>query len=673
MRNDTLVRLIAGGVILACLVAGGVLNPTIAASVGRHDLTYADTAEEGDPPQVALGIAMGAFRGLFVNILWIRANELKEQGKYHEAIELSSAITKLQPRFPQVWAFHAWNMAYNISVTTQTPEERWQWVNAGIDLLRDEGLQANPNDMLLHKELGWIYLHKIAGYTDDANQYYKRKVAEEWTVVLGEPPSMRPPPPEEGEESTTIDLDAERERVTAVFAARFDPIVDAPETLAGLREQNPLAADLAREFERRMGEGPGYSLLARYTYQTQINQKRGGVSIRGLGERGEAFAQMLADPEWAGGWDDLVAFTRKRVLVDKYHMEPVRMQRLVRAFGPIDWRLAPAHGLYWASRGVEVGRMEVDERNSTSFDFVNTYRVMMQSIQELARYGDLYFNFLDWAETGRARYQPMPNMYFIEAYGSILDDAHDAVGIFGDERRAVRAFSAGYTNFLRQAVLYYYRRGPRYRPLAEHWYEKVRTFRSQDIATDWWGNQNAGTLEEFAAYATYESWESPYVAVNQITASLQTAFAEGLLAGDQDLYVGMMDFARTAHRWYADKQLRQVTADPGVARMEYLDQDFRVVVGTVLGVVMASLSLDDAQQLYQNVGRTEGDALLRWAYDPLQSRFAGEFDGPGGTDARGRTFADVFPEPPGMEQFRADLDELLRQRESREGQGIERQ
>jgi len=671
MRHDTLVRLIAAGVMLACLAGALVLNPMIAASVGRNGLTYADTAEEGDPPQVALGIAMGAFRGLFVNILWIRANELKEAGKYHEAIELSRAITKLQPRFPQVWAFHAWNMAYNISVTTQTPEERWQWVNAGIELLRDEGLQANPNDMLLHKELGWIYLHKIGGYTDDANQYYKRKVAEEWTVVLGEPPSMRPPP-RAADGPATLDVDAERARVIQLFADRFQPIVDAPETLAGLRERNPLAAELAREYERAVGEPVGFGLLARHAYQTELDDKRGGVSLQGLGPKGQAFAELLHDPRWRGAWDDLIAHTRRRVLIDTYKMEPLRMQRLVQDFGPIDWRMAPSHALYWSARGVEVGRMEVDERNSESFDFINTYRVMMQSIQELARYGDLYFNFLDWAETGRARYQPMPNMYFIEAYGEILEEANDAVGIFGDDRRAVKAFSAGYGNFLRQAVLYYYRRGPRYRPLAEKWYQVLRTSKQQDIGTDWMREQVAVTLDEFARQETYERWDSPYVAVNQITAALQAAFTEGLLAGDQDLYDGMMAFAKQAHEYYMQKQLRAVTADPGVARMEYLDEDFRLVVGGVLAAVVSTLSLDDAEQLYTQISRAEGEEVLRFAYDPLRERFGAQFTGEQGVDARGRTFEQVFPEPAGMEQFRVWLDRELARRQAREDQGIER-
>src|SRR5439155_3299714 len=177
MTRTTLTQLLAALVLIGCLAASGVLGVDLAASAGRNRLVYTDRVSESDPPQVAAGIAMGAFRGLFVNFLWIRANNLKEEGRFYEAIDLARAITKLQPPFPQVWVFHAWNMAYNISVSTQTPQERWQWVSAGIRLLRDQAIPANPNDMLIHKELAWIFMHKIGGYMDDANLYYKRQLA----------------------------------------------------------------------------------------------------------------------------------------------------------------------------------------------------------------------------------------------------------------------------------------------------------------------------------------------------------------------------------------------------------------------------------------------------------------------------------------------------------------
>ena len=181
-------RLVAILLIVLSLAGSVYMVPAIAASAGRHKITITERAEDSDPPEVSLGIAMGAFRGLFVNILWMRANDMKEAGLFHEAIELANTITKLQPRFPRVWVFHAWNLAYNISVETQTPEERYQWVLAGVRLLRDEAIPANPTDIMLHKELAWILLHKIGGYTDDANRFYKREWAAEWTVVVGVPP-----------------------------------------------------------------------------------------------------------------------------------------------------------------------------------------------------------------------------------------------------------------------------------------------------------------------------------------------------------------------------------------------------------------------------------------------------------------------------------------------------
>src|SRR5687767_15736423 len=116
MRRERIVQLAALGVMIACLAASQVVTASLASSAGRNRLVYTDSAEEGDPPEVAIGIAMGAFRGLFVNMLWMRANDRKNEGRYYDAVDLARTITKLQPRFPRVWVFHAWNLAYNISV-----------------------------------------------------------------------------------------------------------------------------------------------------------------------------------------------------------------------------------------------------------------------------------------------------------------------------------------------------------------------------------------------------------------------------------------------------------------------------------------------------------------------------------------------------------------------------
>ena len=73
------------------------------------------TPLENAPPVLAFTTkALGGFRGLIANALWIRATELQENGKYFEMVQLSDWITKLEPNLTTVWVHLAWNMAYNI-------------------------------------------------------------------------------------------------------------------------------------------------------------------------------------------------------------------------------------------------------------------------------------------------------------------------------------------------------------------------------------------------------------------------------------------------------------------------------------------------------------------------------------------------------------------------------
>ncbi len=140
----------------------------------------------GAPPVLAFTtVALGGFRGLISNYLWIRANDLQLDDKFFEAAQLAEWITALEPNFTQVWLFQAWNMAYNISVKFKDFPDRWRWVKQGIELLRDEGLRYNPNDILIYRELAWFFQHKMGQNLDDANLYYKREWAREMMPFFG--------------------------------------------------------------------------------------------------------------------------------------------------------------------------------------------------------------------------------------------------------------------------------------------------------------------------------------------------------------------------------------------------------------------------------------------------------------------------------------------------------
>lgn len=141
---------------------------------------------ENAPPVLAFTtVALGGFRGLIANALWIRASDLQMEGKFFEQVQLADWITKLEPTFAQVWVVQAWNMAYNISVKFRDPYDRWRWLQRGIELLRDEGLRYNPGETLIYRELGWFFQHKMGQNMDDAHLVYKFEWAKEMTRVLG--------------------------------------------------------------------------------------------------------------------------------------------------------------------------------------------------------------------------------------------------------------------------------------------------------------------------------------------------------------------------------------------------------------------------------------------------------------------------------------------------------
>jgi len=643
MRREARVQIIASVVLVGSLVGSAITSAQVAASLGRNKLTFTDKAVDGDPPQVALGIAMGAFRGFFVNYLWIRANKLKEAGRYHEAVNLSRAITTLQPRFPRVWAFHAWNMTYNISVTAQTPEERWEWVNKGIRLLRNEGIQHNPNELLLYKELAWFYQHKVQGYTDDSNPYYKRAMAAEWTYVLGPPP-----PPNK----------AMRDRKVAIeiYATWLETIADAPRTIDDAIEVTPAIADLLVELRNRVGETPGYNLLQRYELQRSAQRSiRAAAFDASMGSRSRAMRELMLDSRYADAWDVLIRTTRRRVLLDEYKMDPRRMVRYTRKFGPLDWRSPATHAVYWSHVGAEECTRVVTSTNFEDMDIINIDRSTMQSLQELFRYGEIYFDPLDFfIRREQSIYFAVPNVHFVQSYNDMLEEAMGRGGFFED--RAERGYttnSAGYENFLKDAIRFYYRRGERRK--AQTYYKKLRNFpgRTTNVFVD----PYIAPIDEFIDSQFKEDrFKSPHVAVTEVAAALQGAFVSGLLLGDTELFDDQMTYARRFHAGYMRVQRNPVTASRAVGRMEIMPADFMLMAGIALQQFIGVLNLDDAEQVYLYAP----ESLKRYAYIAIKPMYEEALNAAveaGVPDAR--PFDAVFMEPEGMDMFLRDFKRKL--------------
>ena len=172
--------------LLALLLLVGVSRVQTSLNRDREKLglTRIQPLENAPPVLAFTTVALGGFRGLISNALWIRASDLQDEDKFFEMAQLADWITKLEPHFVQVWLVQAWNMAYNISVKFKDYPDRWRWVSRGIELLRDQGLHYNPDETLIYRELAWFFQHKMGANLDDANIYYKQQWANEMAVVF---------------------------------------------------------------------------------------------------------------------------------------------------------------------------------------------------------------------------------------------------------------------------------------------------------------------------------------------------------------------------------------------------------------------------------------------------------------------------------------------------------
>jgi hypothetical protein len=185
VRNTKLYKAILLLVSVAFLVLVGMSQRYLNRQRDSLGLTRVAPLENAPPVLAFTTVALGGFRGLIANALWIRANDLQEADKYFEMVQLADWITTLQPHFTTVWVHQAWNMAYNISIKFNDMSDRWLWVLRGIELLRDRGLRFNPKEPLIYRELAWFFQHKIGQNLDDGHEYYKYVWADEMQKILG--------------------------------------------------------------------------------------------------------------------------------------------------------------------------------------------------------------------------------------------------------------------------------------------------------------------------------------------------------------------------------------------------------------------------------------------------------------------------------------------------------
>ncbi len=131
-----------------------------------------------DPSETIPMILLGSFRGVLVDFLWIRGIARFEEKKFYELLAINNLIAKLQPQFPSVWIFQAWNMSYNIAYEWESPENKWKWIKTGLEFA-EKGALKNPTSGDLFFEIGYMYFHKFDPRKFKYADFYRKQLMEE--------------------------------------------------------------------------------------------------------------------------------------------------------------------------------------------------------------------------------------------------------------------------------------------------------------------------------------------------------------------------------------------------------------------------------------------------------------------------------------------------------------
>lgn len=311
--------LVVAGVALSALAG---LRPAVQEHQERAGLVIQGADTQGMASDVAVPtLALGAFRGLVVDYLWIRVISLREQNRTYEARVLAEQIGRLQPRLPAVWDYLGSHLAYDLAATGTDFTTRWAWIQNGLDLVREQGLAKNPQSARLCYTLARIYQDKINSSMDEFHADFKR----EHVLRMRRAGAHLAPIKELGSAPGLEALAAQDEeaRELLIRYARS-------EGLQSLAEIQPSAFCQDHHlwcYERPapLEAGEAESLVAKVELLRSLHQSPAGRRVL-TSCAAAALREIGFDPEY--------------------------MARISAEWGPLDWESSFSAPVYWSVRGI---------------------------------------------------------------------------------------------------------------------------------------------------------------------------------------------------------------------------------------------------------------------------------------------------------------------------------
>ncbi len=490
------------------LAVGGSLRGPLGEQATEHEL-YVESTGQAD--SLLIPILPGGLRALAFNYVWIQSQEKHQAGRHYDAKQLAELACQLMPSFPGVWSFHAWNMAWNISVTTHTAEERWHWVSQGMEMLRDQAIPRNRKALILYKELGWVFFFKMGQTMDEFHWTYKKRWASEMQHLLGAPAFGDTPEVIEGFRPVAeapVDKTLRRQGDWTIQPEQRDALL-ADEAVG---EYAAALAAFDIKIDRSL-----LSAYNRYSLDSEVASVRPDMVVERT-YRQQELADLINNADHVEARTKMLSFVRAQILWNEYKLDPAWMLHLMEFYqAPLDWRMVFPHGLYWITYGLK----QCEGIDADDFYAINTERIAMFCLRQLCWGGRLIYEE-NPADPQEPRLIFLSDLRYLvpthEEYLRAIEELMEATKDDGEEAQDwdTSTFRNGHISYLQAAISTLYVGGKTDQAEQLHgWMVKTYFQRNPE------GRRNVE--ESVKVWLNEPGRLMPEVARSQLDASLQSA------------------------------------------------------------------------------------------------------------------------------------------------------
>ncbi len=167
-----IVVLMVGAIILGAPSTSSEPNDESGGVLPRMRHTHAlgqSTLGQVDPSSQTMNLVLLGLKGIAANVLWMEHEEFKRTKNWARMEDTVQSIITLQPHFLQVWRYHGWDLAFNVSSQWDDVRDRFFWVKKGTKFTM-EGTKKNDTYAELPWDVGRLVGHKI-GRSDEWRQF----------------------------------------------------------------------------------------------------------------------------------------------------------------------------------------------------------------------------------------------------------------------------------------------------------------------------------------------------------------------------------------------------------------------------------------------------------------------------------------------------------------------